>query len=588
MANRLSRDEQVECTFRVSGKQPELWDPINGRIRPAVSWSQVGDRTTIPLDLTPCGSIFVVFRHHASPATAASAGRNSPRLSRLHEIPGPWNVHFETRWGGPASAEFPELISWTKRPEDGIKFYSGTATYAQTFDLPESLAPTANEAPIWLDLGDVRQLAEVRLNGKNLGVLWSFPFRAEVTGILRATDNELEVDVVNFWPNRVIGDQSLPAEDRFTRTNIRKLTAETPLVESGLLGPVTLQTVATDESTQPPAQSVSAERMQQIYEEVKTPHKHGIVLEPPEGKKIDCPTVFRHSGRWYMVYIQLERDPVGYITQLAVSDDLLHWQPLGTILPRGPTGSWDQHQAAGGIALCDTRWAGGSRLSTFDDKYWLSYLGGAKPGYETPPLSISLAWTLDPTQAGAWQKLPTPVLRPSDADVRPFERDTLFKSHVIHDASETLGAPLVMFYNARAPQDSERIGIAVSNDLLHWKRYGDVHVLENVHPEGSRSVISGDPQIVRIDDLWVMFYFGAFWKPGAFDTFACSRDLIHWTKWNGTDLVSPSEPWDRPFAHKPWVLKHDGIVYHYYCAEGSRGRVIALATSKPIGNGRGR
>ncbi len=139
-----------------------------------------------------------------------------------------------------------------------------------------------------------------------------------------------------------------------------------------------------------------------------------------------------------------------------------------------------------------------------------------------------------------------------------------------------------MFYNARAPADSERIGIAVSNDLRHWSRHRPDHVLET-RRLGGRPGISGDPQVVRIGDLWVMFYFGAFWRPGAFDTFACSRDLVHWTKWTGPDLVSSSEPWDKTYAHKPWVLKHDDVVYHFYCAVGDQGRVIALATSAPPG-----
>ena len=92
--------------------------------------------------------------------------------------------------------------------------------------------------------------------------------------------------------------------------------------------------------------------------------------------------------------------------------------------------------------------------------------------------------------------------------------------------------------------------------------------------------ISGDPQVVRLGDLWVMFYFGHRWKPKAFDTFAVSRDLVHWTKWEGAHLVEPSEPWDETFAHKPWLLKHEGVVYHFYCAVGREGRVIALATSR--------
>ena len=329
--------------------------------------------------------------------------------------------------------------------------------------------------------------------------------------------------------------------------------------------------------------AISPERMEAIYEEVKTPFKYGVVIEPPPGRMVDCPNVFRHGRKWFMVYIQLEQDPVGYSTQLAESDDLLHWRPRGTVLARGQSNAWDQANAAGGVALFDTRWGGSNRLQMFGGRYWLSYLGGAKPGYETPPLSICVAWSRDPSRVEGWERLPMPVLRPDDPDARPFERDTLFKSHVFRDRSKTFGAPFVMFYNARAPRDSERIGIAVSHDMKSWKRHGDAHVLENARPEALRhGVISGDPQITRMEGVWVMFYFGAFWKPGAFDTFAASRDLVHWTKWDGPHLIEPSEPWDSEFAHKPWLLKHDGIVYHFYCAVGNRGRAIALATSKPM------
>lgn len=326
---------------------------------------------------------------------------------------------------------------------------------------------------------------------------------------------------------------------------------------------------------------VSPDQMQAVYEAVKTPYKYGVVIEPPEGMMVDGPTVFRQDGKWYMVYFQLESEPVGYTTHLAVSKDLLKWKPLGVILPRGEAGTWDSAQAAGGIALCDTKWGGSYALQTYDGKYWLSYLGGSKPGYETPPLSIGLARTEDPTAAETWHRLDGPVMQPTDPDIRDFEGRTLFKSHIIRDEQERLGAPFVMFYNAAAVKGGERIGIAVSENMTEWRRYGSKHVLVNQSPEGKVG-ISGDPQLTRMGDLWVMFYFGAFWRPGAFDTFACSYDLVHWTKWEGPDLIASSEPWDRTFAHKPWVIKHDGVVYHFYCAVSDKGRVIALATSKDM------
>jgi len=236
VCNSSNRFETVSCTFRVTGKQPELWDPVSGKTRPAAIWSQSEGRTVVPLEFTPYGSMFVVFRKPASPPSATRAQGNFLKFTPSHEITGPWTVQFDPKWGGPASVEFDHLLSWTQCSEEGIKFYSGTATYRKTFDLPNGVKKKGRS--LWLDLGDVRQLAEVRLNGKNLGVLWTFPFRVEVTGALKSKGNKLEIDVVNFWPNRIIGDQFLPTEKQFTKTNIRKFTKESPLMESGLLGPV--------------------------------------------------------------------------------------------------------------------------------------------------------------------------------------------------------------------------------------------------------------------------------------------------------------------------------------------------------------
>jgi predicted GH43/DUF377 family glycosyl hydrolase len=340
------------------------------------------------------------------------------------------------------------------------------------------------------------------------------------------------------------------------------------------------------------AQAASAEaspippgEMQAIYDEAKTPFKYGIVIEPPAGKKVDCPTVFRHGGKWYMIYVELESKPEeGYTTQLAESNDLVHWKPVGTILQRGESGSWDSANAGGGLALFDTKWGGRNELQRYQRRYWLSYIGGNKYGYEQTPLSIGMASTDDPTRNRLWQKLSTPVLKPDDADARPLETETLYKSYIFYDQFRTLGAPFVMFYNAKPHKGTERIFIAVSHDMKKWKRFGAEPTIENLPPAGAKhGAISGDPQIVRMGDLWVMFYFGAFWKPGAFNTFAASRDLVHWTKWAGEDLVRASVPYDMTFAHKSWVLKHKGVVYHFYCAVGKdQHRAIALATSRKL------
>jgi len=319
--------------------------------------------------------------------------------------------------------------------------------------------------------------------------------------------------------------------------------------------------------------AIPIERMRQVYDEVKTPFKYGVVLHQENGSPIDSPSVFRHGEKWYMMYICMNK--VGYETHLAESDDLLAWRPLGKIL-KFRDGTWDAYQAAGYIALQDHTWGGTYQLQTFDGKYWLSYLGGALKGYETDPLAIGMAWTLEPNKSVEWTRLDKPVLSRDQPDVRDFEKTTLYKSNIIQDKTESIGFPFVMFYNGKS--NCERIGMAVSKDMKTWQRYGKEPVIDN------GGGISGDPQITRVGDVWVMFYFGAFWKPKAFDTFACSYDLVHWTKWTGPHLVEPSEPWDQEYAHKPWMVKHDGVVYHFYCAVGDQGRVIALATSKDLKN----
>ena len=325
--------------------------------------------------------------------------------------------------------------------------------------------------------------------------------------------------------------------------------------------------------------SVSIEQMQQVYEEVKTPFKYGIVIRGEEGQLVDCASIFRKNRKWYMVYVG-NTNKIGYETFLASSSDLLHWEKLGKIMSFRPDG-WDRWQVDGGIALCDTKWGGSSRLHTFDGKYWMSYIGGALQGYEPDPLAIGMAWTKTPTEAREWTPIAeNPVLSSDQPDVREFEKVTLYKSQIILDKAKTLGHPFVMYYNGKVKNGFEKIGMAVSDDMIRWQRFGKEPVVAN--GEDKQRGISGDPQIVRMGNLWVMFYFGAFWQPGAFDTFACSYDMVNWTKWEGPHLIEPSESWDKTFAHKPWVIKHKGVVYHFYCAVGDQGRVIALATSKDL------
>ncbi len=321
---------------------------------------------------------------------------------------------------------------------------------------------------------------------------------------------------------------------------------------------------------------VPEETMLEVYEEIKTPFKYGVVFQHPDTTKlIDSPTIFRDDGNWHMTYIVF--DGQGYETWLAESSDLLHWESRGKILSFTKD-TWDANQKAGYVSLVNYDWGGDYGVEKHNGRYWMTYLGGNTTGYEAGVLKIGLANTTNLTEVQLWNTKNTPILSPEDDGIRWFENKTIYKSLVIKDTLAHTGHDYVMYYNAKGEEDFESIGMAVSNDMLSWKRYGADPVITR------KKGICGDAQIAKIDDLYVMFYFGAFWKPGAFERFACSYDLINWTDWTGPDLVAPSESYDEKYAHKPWVVKWKGTVYHFYNAVGDQGRVLALATSKELKN----
>ncbi|NWG75717.1 MAG: hypothetical protein HXY24_14135 [Rubrivivax sp.] len=165
-------------------------------------------------------------------------------------IEGPWQVSFPPNWGAPEQVTFESLISWPQHPDPGIKYFSGTATYRRGIDVPAERLRAGGA--VLLELGRVHELAEVRLNGQDLGILWRPPFRVEITNVARPGANELEVRVTNLWPNRLIGDAALPVEQRRTFTTWEHWKADAPLLDSGLLGPVRL-IWAVDRELRPPA-----------------------------------------------------------------------------------------------------------------------------------------------------------------------------------------------------------------------------------------------------------------------------------------------------------------------------------------------
>ena len=335
--------------------------------------------------------------------------------------------------------------------------------------------------------------------------------------------------------------------------------------------------------------------MQRIYNEVRTPYKYGMVVAPTDNyHKIDCPTVFRVGDKWLMTYVVYNGkdglDGRGYETWLASSDDLLHWNTEGRILSYKEDG-WDMNQRGGFPALIDWTWAGNYGISKYKKNYWLTYIGGHGTGYEAvrEPLNIGIAWTDgDITQAHEWQSGNKPLLSINDKDAQWWEKLVQYKSTIYDDPQKTLGKRFVMFYNAGGINPAndlkaERIGIALSNDLKKWKRYEGNPVFANE----VGGIITGDAQIAKMGDLYVMFYFKAYdpsRKYNAFNTFAVSRDLIHWQRWEGEDLIWPTKTYDEMFAHKSYVLKHNGVVYHFYCAvNNDQQRGIAVATSVPMG-----
>ncbi|MGA2498739.1 MAG: glycosylhydrolase-like jelly roll fold domain-containing protein [Tepidisphaeraceae bacterium] len=208
---------------------------MSGETRPAQAFTQQNGRTLVPLELPPGGSIFVVLRKAIAADVNGTAGSNFRTLRAAGELAGPWRVTFPPGWGAPESAEFEKLVSWPDRSEPGIRAFSGKATYHKTFDLSGGVDPAKQQ--VLLELGQVAVIAQVRLNGKDLGVLWTAPFRCDVTAVVKPVGNELEIDVVNGWLNRVLADQDLPAGKRFTRTNIVLARDRKPM-ESGLIGPV--------------------------------------------------------------------------------------------------------------------------------------------------------------------------------------------------------------------------------------------------------------------------------------------------------------------------------------------------------------
>ena len=284
------RFEQVECKFRVTGMVPELWDPMTGQMQEILTYKEENGQTIVPLHFGPEGSQFVVFRKAPNTphiikiekdgkiffpnnqfkeddkqyievaktgdkvfSTVFEPGNYTMSWSDgkkqktdlkkallVQPIPGKWDLYFDAKWGGPAHLQVDTLKSWIHFDDPAVKYYSGSVLYKKSFTVSQE---NLNNTKVMLDLGNVLEMGSISINGHKMPVRWSAPFQFDITKFIKAGDNQLEVEVTNLWPNRLIGDSKLPVEKRLTKTNIMKYDAadsEKLLRESGLLGPVSL------------------------------------------------------------------------------------------------------------------------------------------------------------------------------------------------------------------------------------------------------------------------------------------------------------------------------------------------------------
>lgn len=240
VTNKSNRWINDTCTFRIENGEPELWNPVNSKQYQISNRSHVNNGTEIPLQLAPYESCFVIFDETDKTLNNLPdyVVKKIDEENTLMDIGGPWKVHFNEELGGPEQIMLDELESWTENSNQGVKYYSGTATYHQKINISSEEIQKRNQ--IYLDLGEVRDVAEVFINGSSTGILWTKPFALDVTELLEVGENDLRIDITNLWVNRLTLDKELPVQERITKTNVPYDSADYQLQESGLLGPVKL------------------------------------------------------------------------------------------------------------------------------------------------------------------------------------------------------------------------------------------------------------------------------------------------------------------------------------------------------------
>jgi hypothetical protein len=231
--NRSEHEQSIRATFRVSGKVAELWRAESGASE-LVSFTVADGETTVPLHFEPWGTAFVVFR---KPTSETSYTAPQTQETQVSTIKGPWHLALQAGRGAPDSITLNELTDWSQSADPGVRYFSGVGTYRKTVQASPEWFHT--DSRLWLDLGEVKNLAVVTVNGKNLGEVWHAPYRVDVTSTLRPGANEIQIEVVNLWVNRLIGDEQ-PGATKITFADVKPYKAKSPLLPSGLLGPVTV------------------------------------------------------------------------------------------------------------------------------------------------------------------------------------------------------------------------------------------------------------------------------------------------------------------------------------------------------------
>ena len=342
-----------------------------------------------------------------------------------------------------------------------------------------------------------------------------------------------------------------------------------------------------EEKTYEIVKPISDSVIQEIYEEIKTPYPYGVVLRPGaqgewDSSLVDSPGVFQIPGDdeyVYMTYVGIGDNFAGYSTGIARSKDMLNWEKIGTVLDNTEEyDTWDGFNV-GGYILRDHTWG---ELPTphvvsegeYAGKYVMPYLASDTPGYEQGIKRAGIAFAdelfLEDGSLAKWERYPDPVLDAHDGTY-PYEKGIIWKMQGVWDPETEL---YYAFYNA-ATGPEVMCGVT-SEDLIHWERMENNPLLKNDGTSFGNS-FNADADVVKIGDYWVMIYFTDSPK-GIIDSFAVSTDLQNWTK-SYIELTALNSTWANTYAHKPSVVKKNGVVYHYYCAVGTEGRTIAVDTS---------